>query len=363
MSTSANPVVLHRQAFIYNGSIDKSIGSLQDLITQFLKLNYGNNRPLLLRITSSGGVPEQIFGLCGLLRQVKAEGHPLHVHVLGQLCGFTYMIAAVADVIEMEESASFVFGQMKVITSGSVIQIASFLKFQRQLFDKLVNDIVERSNGKLSADDVRNWRGKHITANEALKLGLCDKVLALPSKPLEKGTKDEHVVRMNGSFSNDQNVFDLQVSLHNWLEDQANDGRPLKVYFTSWGGTVVQALSLYGLVCEAQRQGHHVTIQVMGEAYSCALWFCTCALKAGSVVLDRDAMLMFHPPWMSSLECDLDIADELLSVEMGVYRQTTKLLQQASGFTDELIARWEASPADQYFTANEAVELGLGKMV
>lgn len=361
MSTSATPIVLHRQAFIYNGSIDKSIGSLQDLITQFLKLNYGNNRPLLLRITSSGGVPEQIFGLCGLLRQVKAEGHPLHVHVLGQLSGFPYMIAAVADVIEMEESASFVFGQMKVITSGSVIQIGSFLKFQRQLFDKLVNAIVERSKGKLKAEDVRHWRGKHITAAEAVELGLCDKVLTMPETAIEK-TKPEHVIRMNGSFSNDQAVFDLQVSLHNWLEDQANDGRPLKVYFTSWGGTVVQALSLYGLLCEAQRQGHHVTIQVMGEAYSCALWFCTCAIKAGTVLLDRDAMLMFHPPWMSSLECDLDIADELLSAELGIYQQTTKLLQLASGFTDELIARWEASPADQYFTANEAVDLGLGKL-
>ena len=354
---------LHRQAFIYNGSIDKNIGKFEAYITEFITLNQGNDRPLLIRITSSGGVPEQIFGLCGLLRQVQNEGHEVWVHVLGQLCNFTYMVAAVADKVMMEPTASFVFGQMTVCPSGNITKIASYLKFQRQLFSKLVNAIAERSDGKLEASTVNSWRDKHFSAQEAFELGLCDEVLAAPdAKKCQKTKLPEWVLRVNGSFANDVDIYNLQISLHAFIEDAANNGRPIRVYLTSWGGTVVQALALYGLLYEAQRTGHHVTIHVVGEAYSCALWFATVALKAGTVMIDSFAMLMFHAPWIDAISVDLDAVEERLSVELGVYAQTRALLQQIPGFTDEVIATWEPQP-DTYLTAQEVVAMGLGELV
>jgi ATP-dependent protease ClpP protease subunit len=354
---------LRRQAFIYNGSIDSSIANFSKLITTFLELNRGNNRPLLLRLTSSGGVPEQINGLCGIIHQVQAEGHPVHVHVLGQLCAFTYMVAAVADKILMEPSASLVFGQMRVVKSGTVIDIASYILFQQELYNKLVNAIVDRSKRSENAvndETVRSWRGKHLTAQQAHDLGLCDEVLPLPTEPVKKSDKQEHVVHMNGAFSKDSAFVDLLIGLHNWMENTDNEGQPLKIFLTSWGGTVVQALSLYGLVSEIQRLGHHVTIQVMGEAYSCALWFATVALGSGTVLIDSFAMLMFHAP-STDLDCELDVALAKLSIDQGVYAQTSGLLARAKGFTQALLQDWEGKP-DRYLTAEQVVGLGLGQL-
>jgi len=362
MSTN---VSLHRQAFIYNGSIADNIGKFEGLITEFLTLNKGNSRPLLLRVTSSAGVPEQIFGLCGLIRQVQGEGHHVQVHILGQLAGFTYMLAAVADQITMEPTASLTFSPMKVSTDGTINKIMNHVSYQRQLFGKLVTAIVTRSKGKgnLTEETVRSWRGKHITPGEALELGLCDDVRLMPTGPITKGNKLEHILRVNGAFAKDDSfIYNLQIELHNWLEDARNTGQALKVYLTSWGGTVVQALSFYGQLCEAQRMGHHVTIQVVGQAYSCALWLPTCALNAGEVLVDDLSMHMFHQP-SSALECDIDVADEKLSIEIGIYKQTCGLLSLATGFTPELIRLWEQEPADHYLTAEEVVTLGLGKLV
>ena len=152
----------------------------------------------------------------------------------------------------------------------------------------------------------------------------------------------------------------MQIALHNWLEDSANDGCTLRIFLTSWGGTVIQALSFYGLLCEAARQGHHVIIQVIGEAYSCALWFATAALGCGTVLIDPYSMLMFHPP-STDLDCDLDDAPAKLSVELGMYEQTRALLSRAPGFTPALMDEWEKGP-DRYFTADEVVDYGLGEL-
>jgi len=355
--------ILHRQAFIFNGSMNKNMGSFLDLITEFLELNAGNNRPLLLRLTSSGGVPEQIFGLCGLIRQVRAEGHEVQVHVLGQLCNFTYAVAAEADHVMIEPTGSLVFGQPFATTSGSIAKMEADLKLQDNLFGKLVKAIVDRSGGKLTEAVVRSWKNKHITAQEALEFGLVDEVLPTITEPVVKANLPEQSMRFNGSFSNDVEVFNEQIWLNSWLEDSKNKDRPLRLYLTSWGGTVVQALSMYGLLCEAQRQGHHLTIHIVGEAYSCALWFPMCAMRSGTVLIDSLATLMFHPPWMSELSGDLDTIRYQLEVDKGVFNQTRALLSLAPGLTPELLEEWSKEPHDRYLSAQEAADFGLGKLV
>jgi len=354
---------LHRQAFIFNGAIAGNLAKFEGLITDFLTLNRGNSRPLLLRLTSSAGVPEQIFGLCGLIRQVQVEGHHVQVHILGQLAGFTYMLAAVADQITMEPTASLTFSPMRVSTDGTINKIKSHIAYQKQLFSKLVAAIVTRSKGKLTEETVRSWRGRHITPDEAMSLGLCDDVRPMPSGKISKGTQPEHILRVNGAFAKDDSfIYNLQIELHNWLEDTKTAGQALKVYLTSWGGTVVQALSFYGQLCEAQRMGHHVTIQVVGQAYSCALWLPTCALASGEVLIDPLSMHMHHQP-STAVDCDIDVVDEKLSIEVGIYKQTCGLLSLAEGFTPAVLQEWERSQADHYLTAEEVVALGLGKMV
>jgi ATP-dependent protease ClpP protease subunit len=365
MTTTENSTNLTRTAFVYNGLINSELDSrsLSALITEFLEINAGNTRPLLLRMSSSGGIPEQVFALCGLLREVKRQKHPVHVHILGQLCNFSNMVAHVADRVFMEPTASLTFEQCRVTISGTPLARRNELKYRKELFAKLCRSVVARSNNKLKLAEVMSWKSKHFTAQEAFELGLCDEVLAMPAlvaKPAD-GFATEYPMEINSSFTNFAGVFKMQIELNKWLERSANDGRPIRVVFTSWGGTVVQALSLYGLLCEAQRQGHHVTVQVVGEAYSCALWFATLALKSGEVLIDRDAMFMFHAPSNDNTGT-LEELEEMLRLDDALFGQTCALLRMIEGFTQEKIVAWSMEP-DRYMTAQEVVYLGMGTLV
>jgi ATP-dependent protease ClpP protease subunit len=365
MTTTTDSTNLKRTAFVFNGLINNELDSrsLSALIIEFLEINAGNNRPLLLRISSSGGIPEQVFALCGLLREVKRQKHPVHVHILGQLCTFSNMVAHVADRVFMEPTASLTFEQYRVSITGTPAARRSELKYRKELFAKLCRSVVARSNNKLKLEEVMSWKSKHFTAQEAFESGLCDEILAMPepvTKPIDSKLT-EYPVEINNSFTNFAGVFKTQISLHSWLERSANDGRPIRVVFTSWGGTVVQALSLYGLLCQAQREGHHVTVVVVGEAYSCALWFATLALKSGEVLIDRDTMFMFHAPSNDNVGT-LEELDEMLRLDDAVFGQTCALLRMIEGFTDEQIVAWSKEP-DRYMTAQEVVDMGMGKLV
>ncbi len=355
------PFTLPRKVFVFNGSMNDDMDDFIELIKEFLQLNVGNNRPLLIRATSSGGIPEQIFSLCGLLRQVQAEGHEVTVHVLGQLCNFTYAVAAAATRIVIEPTASFVFSQSFLELGGMLSSIDNDLDYQDTLFDKLVKAICQRSGGKVDEATVRSWQPKMITAQEALELGLVDEVMPMPQAQLKANHLPEQSIRFNGAFTSGE-VFDKAVFLNNWLEDPSNAGRPLRLFLTSVGGTVVQALSLFGMFCEAQRQGHHLTIHVIGQAYSCAMWFPVCALHSGTVLIDGQATLMFHQPSREKVSGSPDEIRAKLAVDKALFAQTCALLRSTSGINQELIDSW-ANRHDLYFSADVAVQLGLGQLV
>jgi ATP-dependent protease ClpP protease subunit len=364
-TTTPDTTQLTRTAFVFNGLINSELDSrsLSALITEFLELNADNTRPLLLRISCSGGIPEQVFALCGLLREVKRQNHPVHVHILGQLCKFSNMVAHVADKVFMEPSASLTFEQYRCTITGTPAARRNDLKYRKELFAKLCRSVVARSNNKLKLKEVMSWKSKHLTAQEAFELGLCDEVLPMPARVVKatESFANEYPVEINNSFTNVASIFKIQISLNDWMERSKNAGRPIRVVFTSWGGTVVQALSLYGLLCQAQREGHHVTVQVVGEAYSCALWFATLALNSGEVLIDRDTMFMFHAP-SNDNSGTLEELDEMLLLDEAVFGQTCSLLRMIKGFTDEKIVSWSTEP-DRYMTAQEVVAMGMGKLV
>jgi len=359
MTTSA---CLPRQAFIYNGNLNEKTKPFEDLITRYIELNKGINRDLTLYITSTGGYPEQAFALCDVIRKVQAEGHKVTIHLLGQLCSFNYLLATVADRFVMEATASLTFSQMLVVAKGPLFKLKAHIQEQKEIYAKFVEAVVKRSGGKLDEKTFRSWRGKHLTPQEALALGLCAEVVKLPETPVAKVAGAEHLVVIDGLFS-ESTMYDRQISLHIWLEDQANKGRPIRVRMCSRGGTVVQALSLYGQLCEALRRDHHVTIEVAGKAYSCALWFTTCALKAGTVEITSDSKLMFHQISVDPLEGTLDVIEQELSVHEGVYKQTCELLCMVPGITQELLKEWEDKNDDFYFSATEAAKLGMGNLI
>jgi ATP-dependent protease ClpP protease subunit len=352
-----------RTALILTGNI-AAIFDFQKEVLKFLTQNKNNKNALLLFVHSSGGITEHIFGICALLRRVQREGHPVYVHVLGQLAHFTYMIGAVADWFIMEPNASLIFAKPLFKAKGNPTQIQNEFERATAEYNSLIGSVMQRANkkGVLSEETVRGWRAKHLTAQEAFDLGLCDEVLDFPTEN-QRSDRAELEIQLLGSFTTDINIFDTLVTMNKWLENKDNYGANIHVTVTSQGGGVTNALAIYGMLLEAQRRGHHVTIHVNGEAYSCALWFMTAALESGSVELDPLTRFMYHQPWTENLEGSLDEAQDLLGVEMGQSAQTSALLKRASGVTDKLLTEWQALGHDHYFDAQTAEKLGFGKIV
>jgi hypothetical protein len=72
-------------------------------------------------------------------------------------------------------------------------------------------------------------------------------------------------------------------------------------------------------------------------------------------------MFMFHAP--SNDNCGtLEELDEMLRLDDAVFGQTCALLRMIEGFTDEQIVAWSKEP-DRYMTAQEVVDMGMGKLV
>ena len=343
-----------RTALVLSGNIAK-VFDFQREVLKFLTNNKNNKNALLLFVHSSGGITEHIFAICALLRRVQREGHPVYVHALGQLAHFTYMIGATADWFIMEPNASLIFAKPLFKASGNPTNIKNEFEKATDEYNSLVNSIMSRAGkkGVLTEEMVRSWRAKHLTGQQAYELGLCDEVLGYPTEN-QRSDRAELEIQLLGSFTSDINVGDTLITINKWLEDSSNFGANIHVTVTSQGGGVANAQAIYGMLLEAQRRGHHVTIHVNGQAYSCALWFMTAALGSGSVELDPYTKFMYHKPWTENLEGPLDEVPELLEVEIGQFAQTTALLKRAPGVTDELLAEWQATGHDHYFGAETA---------
>lgn len=353
-----------RTTLVLTGNI-ATIFDFQKEVTKFITNNKTNKNALLLYVHTTGGITEHIFGICALLRRVQREGHPVYVHVLGQLAHFTYLLGAVADWFVMEPNASLVFGKPTFKTNGSLANIRNERDRRYREYDQLVSAVMKRASkkGVLKEETVRAWRAKHLSAKEAFELGLCDQVLDFPLVNQRSDRSDELEIQLLGSFTTDINILDTLITIKNWLENTSNHGANVRVTVTSHGGGVTNALAIYGMLLEAQRRGHHVTIHVAGQAYSCALWFSTAALGTGSVQIDSMTKFMFHQPWTENLECPLDEVDEMLSIEEGLFAQTCALLKRVPGINDQVLAQWQEHGHDHFFDADTAEKLGFGQVV
>ena len=344
-------------SLVFTGNISK-LKVFPKAIKTFLQENQGNSNGLLLMMNSAGGASEAVDELCKLLRRVKEEGHPLYVHILSQLSYCTYKVALEADLVIMEPSASLVFGQPTVSAKGFLAEMRKSIKTAQKDHMSFVQAIVQKSQGKLTKKQVWGWKDILVTAQQALKWGLCDIVLDRPA-PVLKSDMPEYEIRFEGSFMNEDTVFNHMISLSMWLGNPENKARPIRLVLTSQGGTVSIALAFYGLLLEAQRQGHHLTMEIR-KACSSALWFSTAAYNSGRTEIDRKAPFMFHAPWMYEVKWGMAEALQELQMQVSLYNQTRALLEMIPGFTKEVLDAWDKEGKDHEFDAETAANMGLG---
>lgn len=110
-----------------------------------------------------------------------------------------------------------------------------------------------------------------------------------------------------------QAVEDVTPSQLRSFLNGLDDGEPLTLDITSYGGSVTAGLAMLGLLRQASADGHHTTAHIIGIAASMAS-----ALACGceDLTIDSNAFVMVHLPWTSTTGNAVDLRKEADTLDL-----------------------------------------------
>lgn len=129
---------------------------------------------------------------------------------------------------------------------------------------------------------------------------------------------------------------------------------PIRVIFTSPGGSVFAGLGLFDFIQELRRRGHHVTTEAMGWSASMG----AVLLQAGDKrVLHSSGWVMIHEPSSGAIGKVSELTDEAELLKR-LHRWHCELLAERSSLTAEEIAT-RCDRRDWWLNADEAESYGV----
>ena len=148
-----------------------------------------------------------------------------------------------------------------------------------------------------------------------------------------------------------------------WDEEESNDARsvaaaleklkgPLAVRINSFGGSVADGLAIYNAL---RRYPGGVHTHIDGVAYSIASLI---AMAGSQVHIAENGMLMIHAPWGMAVGNAPEMREMADILDKHAEAMVTSYLRE-TGPSAEQIRAWLTDGADHYFSAAEAMELGL----
>jgi ATP-dependent protease ClpP protease subunit len=152
-----------------------------------------------------------------------------------------------------------------------------------------------------------------------------------------------------------------------WDEDESNDARsvaasleklkgPLAVRINSFGGSVADGLAIYNAL---RRFPGRVTTYVDGVAYSIASLI---AMAGEEIRIAANGMLMIHAPWGMAVGNAPEMREMAEILDKHADAMVVSYLRNG-GPDESQIRAWLTDGSDHYFSAKEAVELGLVDVV
>jgi ATP-dependent protease ClpP protease subunit len=149
----------------------------------------------------------------------------------------------------------------------------------------------------------------------------------------------------------------------NWEAEESNDARgvvealddmtgDLDVRINSFGGSVADGIAIYNAI---SRYKGRVTTHIDGVAYSIASLI---AMAGDQINMAENAMLMIHAPWGFAM----GNAPEMREMADVLDKHAEAMLVsyiRAGGPEEDTLRSWLTDGKDHYFTAAEAVEIGL----
>lgn len=148
-----------------------------------------------------------------------------------------------------------------------------------------------------------------------------------------------------------------------WYEEESNDAKsvvkaidansgPIDVRINSFGGSVADGLAIFNAL---RRYSGEIVTHIDGVAYSIASLI---AMGGDEIRMASNSMLMIHAPWGITIGNAPEMREMADILDKHAEAMTASYLRD-EGPDAETVRGWLHDGADHYFTAVEAVDLGL----
>jgi ATP-dependent Clp endopeptidase proteolytic subunit ClpP len=133
--------------------------------------------PVTISLNSPGGAVLDGFALYDTIARMQRSGTKVEIRGSGLVASMAAVLLQVADDRVLDKNAIFMIHEISCGARGKLSEIEDAQAFSKKLQDRLLDILASKS--KLSKTQIaRRWKRKddYMDADEALKLGFCDRV-------------------------------------------------------------------------------------------------------------------------------------------------------------------------------------------
>lgn len=164
-----------RIVFLYGEVSEQSISQS---VFQLLHLAGQNNRPIYLVISSYGGSVDEMFCLYDTIKFLPC---PVHTVALGKVmsAGVLLLASGLKGKRMMGRSARLMIHPVSGVAHGTVFEVINSTNEHKRIQDLLVSNLIKETkmNTKQLDAIMKSGQDCYMTADEALKLGIIDKII------------------------------------------------------------------------------------------------------------------------------------------------------------------------------------------
>ena len=166
----------HNGEFLLVGTIHElSVHRLMEDVKEYVRTRPG--APVNIMLNSGGGSVTDGLALVDYIKKLSRDGHLVTVTGYGMVASMAGAVLMAADIRVLTPRTYLGMHEVSSVVAGSVSSQEDGVKFAKRLQDEIVSLICERSTltpRKLKAMWER--RDVYVNAQEALKLGLIDRI-------------------------------------------------------------------------------------------------------------------------------------------------------------------------------------------
>lgn len=151
--------------------------SIQDVVSEILKLNEENQEDINLIINSNGGIVFDAFGLIDIMKEVESN---INTIIFGQACSAGALISACGKRRFMTEKSRMMLHQVSSGSFGSADEITKDAERIQETNKKVFEILAACTKGKFTTEQLKDKVGTedlYLNLEESIAMGLVDEEL------------------------------------------------------------------------------------------------------------------------------------------------------------------------------------------